>query len=203
MRIGVCFFGRIKHYDKKYLIESFGSNHSYDFFYSSDDEPADLINQFIELYHPISIDNNKISYDVDFSIYSPPHPQQMHNMTCHFINKKRVFGLLETHCNLTNTHYDLIISVRLDLYIDKFEPELPIENTIYIPTNEDHNGINDRFAMGDFKTMKQYMNIFDNCLYLLDNKITVAHPERLTLSNIQHCNINVNRLNLYHNINRE
>ena len=43
MLIAICFFGRIAHYEKKYLIESLDSNISYDIFYSSDNELNNLI----------------------------------------------------------------------------------------------------------------------------------------------------------------
>jgi hypothetical protein len=202
MLIGVCFFGRIKYFDRTYLINSFNPNHEYNFFYSGDNEPEHLINEFKEIYKPISLNNDKISYDIDFGIYpnDKTYPPNIHNMTCHFINKKRVFRLLEEHCNITNKSYDLIVSSRLDLYMHNYSPEIPLKNTIYIPNGEDHTGINDRIAFGDFQTMKHYMNLYDNCVYLLKNKICVPHPETLHLYNILHYKINIVRINLYHEI---
>ena len=204
MFIGVCFFGRIQHFDKKYLLNSFGPNHTYDVFYSGDNEPDELIAEFQKMYNPIHIINDKISYDVDFSIYpnTKTNPVNINNMTRHFINKKRVFTLLEEHCNITNKFYDLIVSCRFDLYMDKYSPEIPLPNTIYIPSHEDHTGINDRFAIGDFNTMKKYMNLYDNCLYLLENKICPPHPENLHLYNILFHNINIVRFNLHQQLNR-
>uniref|UniRef100_A0A6C0L6H5 Uncharacterized protein n=1 Tax=viral metagenome TaxID=1070528 RepID=A0A6C0L6H5_9ZZZZ len=202
MFIGVCFFGRSKYYDKKYLLESFGPNHTYDIFYSADNEPEETIADFIKVYSPISINNDKITYDVDFGIYPNNRTclANINNMTRHLINKKRVFALLEEHCIATGKVYDLIVSCRLDLHMDKYAPELPLANTVYIPSGYDYEGINDRFAMGDFQTMKQYMNIYDNCLYLLTNKISVPHPESLHLDNIRHCKVNIERFNLHQSI---
>ena len=62
MLIGVCFFGRIKHFDKKFLINSFGYNHMYDFFYSGDNEPENLVYEFQKMYNPIKLNKPKPSY---------------------------------------------------------------------------------------------------------------------------------------------
>ena len=202
MLIGVCFFGRINYYDKNYLVNSFGPAHEYNFFYSGDNEPEHVVAAFQTAYTPICINNDKISYDVDFGIYpnNKTCPVNINNMTRHFLNKKRVFGLLEEHCAKTNKSYDLIISCRFDLYMDIYSPGIPSANTIYIPHGEDHTGINDRFAMGDFQTMKQYMNLYDNCIYFLENKLCVPHPENLHLCNILYCKINIERINLHQEI---
>jgi hypothetical protein len=69
MHIAILFYGRINHYEKKFLINALPKIHHYDFFYSSDSEPQELIDDFIKIYNPISINNNKILYDVDFGIY--------------------------------------------------------------------------------------------------------------------------------------
>jgi hypothetical protein len=202
MLIGVCFFGRIKHFDKNYFVNSFGPEHKYNFFYSGDNEPEDLLVEFKKMYNPICVNNTKISYNIDFGIYPNKitYPVNIHNMTCHLLNKKRVFGLLEDYCNITNTSYDLIVSCRLDLYIEQYSPEKPLVNTIYIPAGEDHMGINDRLAYGDFQTMKKYMNLYDNCVYLLDRKLSLPHPESLHLATILFYKLNIIRFSVRHEI---
>jgi len=198
MFIGVCFFGRIRHFDKKYFLNSFGANHTYHFFYSGDNEPEELVAEFQKLYAPISISNEKLSYTIDFGIYpnNKTCPANIDNMTRHLLNKKRVFGLLEEYCAKTQTSYDLIVSCRFDLRMDAYSPDLPLENTIYIPEGNDYMGINDRFAMGDIQTMKHYMNLYDNCVYLLEKGLSVPHPECLHASNLLHCNLNTQRIKL-------
>jgi len=204
MHIAILFYGRINKYTNTFLLNSLPQKHTYDVYYSADLEPNELLDDFIKIYKPISVNNDKISYDVDFGKYpnTKTHPVNIHNMTCHFINKKRVFNLLENYINLTNTKYDIIIATRLDLFIDTLTLDIPLPNTIYIPKNEDYTGINDRFAMGDFQTMKKYMNIYDNCVYLLENKISVAHPENLTLYNIEYYKLNIVRFDINYSIMR-
>ena len=63
-------------------------------------------------------------------------------------------------------------------------------------------GINDRLAIGDFESMKKYMYIFDNCIHLLENNLSFPHPESLTLGNIQYNNLNIERFDLFHEIQR-
>jgi len=198
MRVAVLFFGRLKHHERKYLLNSLPKTHEYDIFLSCDAEPQELLDNFIGLYSPIAATNEKIAYDVDFGKYpnQKTHPVNIHNMTCHFLNKKRVFGLLEQHVAATGAVYDVVLSARLDLSVGPLGLQVPAENTVYIPSNEDHTGINDRLAFGDMETMKKYMNVFDNCLYLLENNLSVPHPENLTLYNILHWKISVSRFHL-------
>ena len=198
MRVALLFYGRIAHYDKKYLLKSLPTTNEYDVFLSSDAANDAAIEDFIKIYAPISINNDALTYDVNFGKYpnTKTQPAVIHNMTCHFLNKKRVFGLLEQHIALTGASYEVVISTRLDLIMNPVHVELPAYNTIYIPHGDDYTGINDRFAMGDIEVMKKYMNIFDSCLYLLENKLSVPHPENLTLANIIFCNIATSRFEL-------
>jgi hypothetical protein len=202
MRVAVLFFGRVRHYEKKYLVNSLPESCQCDFFYSADAESEESIGKFIEIYKPISINNEKISYIVNFRTYptSINKCTNVHNMTCHFINKKRVFELLETHVRKTGVKYDIVISTRLDLFIEKIDLPMPLPNTIYIPVSNDYSGINDRFAMGDYETMGKYMKIYDNCVYLLENDLTCAHPETMTLANLNYYKINIRRFGMHYSI---
>lgn len=202
MKIALLFYGRIRHYEKKFAIKALSDYKDIDIFYSSDNEPEHLINDFIKLYNPVSFNNDTISYDVDFGKYpnNVTCPVNINNMTRHFINLKRVFQLLEDTIKCKNIEYDIIIVTRLDLNISKIDLSNLVKDSLYIPFNEDHCGINDRFVMGYLESIKKYMNIFDNCLYLLDNKLSVPHPECLTLANIKYSNINIIRFNLHHNL---
>jgi hypothetical protein len=197
MLIGVCFFGRIRHFEHKFLLNSFGPTHTYECFYSGDNEPEDSVAEFQRSYPIISLTNETISYDIDLSKYPTKNKTVIiDKMTRHFINKKRVFSLLEDHCKKTNTPYDLIVSCRLDLHMDAYSPEIPLANTIYIPDGHDHTGINDQFAFGDLSTMKHYMNLYDTCLSLLETTHCEPHPETLHLQNIIQGNITVKRIQL-------
>jgi hypothetical protein len=198
MRIAILLFGRSRHAEHTYptLVHSLG-NHSADVFYSGDNEP---IEKLIEICTPVSLINEPITYTVDFSkypifipdIYAP----NFDSMTRHFINKKRVFILLEDYMAKHGVAYDLVICARLDIPIHGLAiPEpAPAKNTVYIPLGYDYFGINDRFAMGDVDSMKKYMLLYDSAVYLLDTKVTVPHPESLALANIKYKGLEVVRI---------
>lgn len=110
------------------------------------------------------------------------------NMILHFINKCRVFQLLENNNKITNNNYDIILSLRIDLVF--YNPIIfpnEILPTIYIPNEHHYGGINDRLAYGDFDTMAKYMKI----IYYIYNIIQIVHPERLTLANIKYHKIDI------------
>jgi hypothetical protein len=201
MRTALLFFGRMKHFELTYasLVKSLG-NVIIDVFYSSDNEPEESIQRFIQLCKPISIINDKIVYDVDFTKYPLLNPDIHHpnydNMTRHFINKKRVFTLLEYHMQTTGATYDMVVSARLDVPINTLPYIEPSENTVYIPAGNDYCGINDRFALGNVESMKKYMMLYDTAIPILESKLSSPHPESLALANIIYTNLQVERFPL-------
>ena len=205
MRIAILVYGRlnkcVEHYDN--TIETVGKHNDIDFFLSSDNSPESLLNDFTRLYKPILYTNNPIKYDYDLSKYPGGHPAtNIHNMTCHFINKNRVFLLLEEYINKTSIHYDVVISLRIDLvFQNSFDFNNLLDNTIYIPAGNDWlDGINDQLAYGKIDVMKKYNSI--NPVNLLEQKLTVPHPESLNLANINFHKLEIKRVNLNHIIDR-
>jgi len=210
MKIAVLLYGRIKKFKDHYsnLMESLGEN-QLDFFYSSDAESLELISEFTELYKPIAICNNPILETIQSQLYkyqNPPSPDHgivnVDNMTRHFINKGRVFKLLENYIEKEGIKYDLVFSTRLDIfYNEQLNFNSIKENTIYIPDGRDYAdlAVNDNFAHGTFETMKKYMNLYDNIIGFLD-KHAFLHPESLHFWNIRHHGINIIRYPLCYEI---
>lgn len=199
MHFAVLIYGRlnkcIEHYQN--ITESIGTEHTLDFFLSSDDSPDNLLQEFIKLYKPISYINDKIVHDYNFENYPSQLEANSENMTRHFINKSRVFDLFEQY--VTNNHsvkYDAIITLRLDIvFHKKFTFPLHLEeNTIYIPRDHDsyYYGLNDRVAYGNIDVMRKFMNIIHNVYYLLDNRCN-RHPECLTFANVNYHRVNICR----------
>ena len=200
MRIAILVFGRLdaceQHYDN--ILATFGDGNQIDFFASSDDSP--FINGFIRTYKPIAYTNEKINHYVDFSTFPGKYPEtNIQNMACHFINKYRVFFLMEQHISNLNIQYDAIVSLRVDLvFHNKFINFEMEPNTIYIPEGSDWrvNGINDQVAIGSFPVMKIYNNVYYNSIEILKNGLTVPHPETLTNCNLLHNNVMIKRISL-------
>ncbi len=206
MKIAVLIYGRldkcIEHYSN--IISSIGVDHEIHFFLSSDNSPKEVLENFIILYKPIKYTNEKIYYDCDLSKYpNKPIETNIPNMTCHFINKGRVFKLLEEYVEEENVNYDVVISLRVDLLIyNNFTFHKIKDNTIYLPNCYDWGGVNDQIAYGNISVMKKYMNIFENVITILDQRLSKPHPESLTLANIQLNNLEVDRFNLHYRIDR-
>jgi len=190
MRTAVLVYGRInkcvEHYNN--IVKQLG-NVDVDFFLSSDNSDQKILDKFIMLYKPITYNNDKIHYNYNLGKY-PGRRREitntlMHNMTCHFINKNRVFILLEKYIHSFKKKYDF--------------SELK-ENTIYIPFGYDYTGINDQIAYGKIDVMRKYNSI--NPLYLLENKLSIPHPENLTRTNIYMHKLNIERPMIKYHLHR-
>ena len=201
MRVAVLVYGRlnkcVEHYQN--IIENIRGDT--DFFLSSDNSP--MIHDFIRLYKPILYNNSPIKYTYDLGKYPGKRREtNIHNMTCHFINKNRVFVLLEEYISKTNTVYDMVLSLRIDCVFKTPFLTNVYNNTIYIPLGCDHidNAINDQIAYGKVDVMKKYNSI--NAVDLLEKKCTIPHPESLTFANIRLHNLQVKRVSIPYYIER-
>ena len=190
MKLAILFYGRINKFKSTYdsFINAIGNNEM-DIFYSCDSEDPTLLSEFNDLYKPIAVCNEKIHYSVNFSSYPGKEPcTNIHNMTCQFINKQRVFRLFKEHIEKTNATYDNILSTRLDLlYISSIPLCIPEENAIYLPEQYDawHRTVyNDQLAFGNMDTMDIYMNIFNMAELYLNQGRCIPHPEFLNEANI-------------------
>ena len=201
MKIAVLLYGRINRYRELYTrFRFFFRNHDIDIFYSSDASPENELNEFINIYRPIKVINDKIQLQPFFQKYTYECTVNIDSMYCHFMNKQRVFSLLEEYCKDTSTHYDCVFSTRLDIYYTCTLPELTINNnTIYVPNRDSLPNINDHIAYGSYESMKTYMNIISNCDTLLSKYVNSLNPHLLTYYNLTSKNISVNLVSLnYH-----
>ena len=197
MRIAVIVYGRLnkcaEHYNN--IMETLGLTNAIDFFVSSDNSSESLLRDFVSLYKPVLYNNNPIHYDVDLGKYTGKRTESnIHNMTCHFINKNRVLMLLEEYIHTNNIQYDCVVSLRIDcVFQNKFDFNFLENNTIYIPSDYDYvdDGINDQVAYGKIDVMKKYNSI--NPVDLLDKNLSIPHPECLNCANIRFHKLNVSR----------
>ena len=196
--VAVLIYGRLNKCNKD-IIKSIG-NHNVDYFISSDNSTTTDLNKCIEIYNPLSYINDSITYKYNFDKYPNKRDEtNLDTMIRHFINKQRVFNLLEQYIKTTGTHYDVIISIRADLKMNsKFNFNRIHSNTIYIPRGNDfiNHAINDQIAYGTYDVMKQYMNVINNCDDILKRGKSIPHPESLTLANLELNNIKIVRFGL-------
>ena len=210
MNIAILIYGRLrncKHYYED-LMDSVGRENNIHFFMSSDESTENDLRDFIELYKPIAYCNDKCISTYDISKYPNAHEttsDRQNKMLRHFINKYRVFRLLEEYTNkkyAIGIEYDVIVSFRVDIKIAhgasfNFTNISKNDNDIYIPNGWDfRNGVNDQIAYGNYNVMQKYMNIYSNVEYILENKLSIVHPESLTLANIKFAKLNIRRVQL-------
>lgn len=206
MRIAVLVYGRInkcaEHYEN--IIESIGKENKIDFFLSSDNAPNEQLHTFIELYKPVAYNNDRIEYDCDLSKYPGKRDEtNLHNMICHFINKARVFSLLENSIEKQSISYDAVLSLRVDLvFHTRFNFKSMEDDVIYIPSDFDFIpfAINDQIAYGTINVMKKYCEIFYNVIPILEGHASIPHPESLTYANLCFNEVNVRRVRLSYHI---
>lgn len=202
MKIAVLVYGRLHkctdHYDN--IMQSLRRANEVDFFASSDNSAE--IGDFVAVYKPLMYNNDPITYNVDYSQYLGRRGEtNIHNMTCHFINKNRVFALFEDWClRHAAAEYDAVVSLRVDcVFQTQFEFDNLRDQTVYIPLGSDYvGGINDQIAYGKPDVMKKYNGI--NPKELLDFGRSIPHPENLTRANLEFHHLGVDRVDLRYEI---
>ena len=197
MRIAVLFSGRVAGYSSNYesLFKGLLKGQEVYFFLSHSPELQEDLEGFKLLFNPKILNNDEIVYP-DVSNYPKKEDGKTnkHNTMCMFFNRKRVFEDLKKYMEETGEQYDLYISCRVDSYnISKINYDLFQDCTdkdIYIPYSGD--GINDRFAIGNFKAMETYMSLYDEIIDML-NEGTIIHPETLLLTYLNRKSMNIQR----------
>lgn len=205
MRVAVLVYGRLnnclEHYDN--IKEHLGKENDIDFFLSSCGSDESLLYRFLALFNPVLYNNDTIDYTHDFSKYPGYTGGNVYNMTRHYMNKNRVFSLLEEHIQKENIKYDVVVSIRMDvLFESSFDFSEILDNTIYIPYINDYtgcyginiDGINDQIAYGNVDVMKKYNSI--NAIELLERRLCIPHPEPLTLANIRFHGLHIKRVDV-------
>uniref|UniRef100_A0A6C0HDE5 Glycosyltransferase n=1 Tax=viral metagenome TaxID=1070528 RepID=A0A6C0HDE5_9ZZZZ len=203
MRIAILFSGRIQQFERCYYnilkYIKINDNNEIDFFLSHSPDLNEDLESFKKIFKPKLMINEPITY-FDHTKYPKYCHYQGHNTMCMFINRLRVFKLLETFINTTPTSYDLVISYRTETILNKnlnFQWFNQLnENTIYIPEGNDWwGGLNDQLAFGTYDSMKIYLSLYEELKQMLDNGC-VFHPETILRHYLNIKNINVIRIPL-------
>jgi hypothetical protein len=136
---------------------------------------ASHIDKVIELYKPKGVCIDPIEH----SIPGPVSVLSMH------YNRKRAFDMIQDKPNR-------VISTRFDMYInDNIHICDPCEDkTIYVPAGEDHGGLNDRLAYGNYESMKIYCHLYD---YIHTLSHPELHPETILKEYVDITGLNVVR----------
>ena len=99
--------------------------------------------------------------------------------------------------------YDVYVKTRPDLMFNgKINFNVNLDNQIYIPEANDFGGINDRFAFGNYETMKKYYSVYINHEELWNEGVEF-HTETMQLANLKKQGVNINRIPVTESILRE
>jgi len=177
MRIAILFSGRIRRYRKHYtnFLATIVQDHEADFFLSHSPVLDEDLEDFARIYKPKIINNEPIQLSTDYSGLIMHPLTNMNNFLSMWYNRKRVFEDFDKYAKSTQTHYDVVLSLRVDseqeemLMIEEImrdymrtEAKESTANTVFIPTDHDWDGINDQMAFGDHESMRTYMYLNDD-----------------------------------------
>jgi len=165
MKFALLFAGRVGLSHKTYenIMQNVIGTNTCDVFLSHDPTLNESMDRFIELYKPVSINNDPIPTDY-FMTTIPENNDTLstnRQIQCHFYNKKRVLRVMQEH----GKEYDVVILYRSDLVTDTpidFSKFVYDDKTIFIPNGYDYLGINDQIAFGSMKAMEVYLSLYNS-----------------------------------------
>jgi hypothetical protein len=194
LKIALLISGRINNNMVifKNTMENLIKNYDVDIFVShSKNIHEKCINDFIDMYKPKKIiESDEIFYDL--TQFAKHTGTNRYNCSAMFLNRKKVFGLLDTYIKENNIYYDIVISFRNDLFLNEEFNILKYldyikSNHILIPEGNDYGGLNDQLAFGNYYVMKIYFSLYDSIIEIL-NKGILLHPETLLKYYLCHLN---------------
>lgn len=214
MKIAILFSGRLDPTIEQYnnIMNNLVQSNDVDFFISHSKTDENVIQEFVNLYKPKKIIESDELY-FDCGKYKALSEKCKHHTMCMYLNRKKVCNLLKEYMNENNIKYDIIISGRCDLVFgDKLDINSLIHhinnNELCIPNPQcDYTGINDQFAIGNYKTIITYLQIYDSLFKILETDSLLFHAEQLLARYLKLENENIYRFNLkyfikrYHNRN--
>jgi len=203
MRIAILLSGRINGYEKSYknIIDNIVQGNQVDFFISyCKDISEESFENFKKIFNPVSYVK---SDEVYFDMTPYPHPTHLgvksrHNMMCMYLNRRNVYKIYNEYKIKNNIHYDLVFSYRVDfIFHSKLDLSLLLnaKESICIPEGCDYNGINDRMAVGNEETMKEYLLCYDSLQLLFDQGGT-PHPETILKEYIEYKKLKIYRFHI-------
>ena len=197
MKVALLFSGRIDRFDEHYqnIWHQIVQNHDADVFLSTVAD-QEKIDRFCDLYHPKRIVHETIQYEPWFESTHPlAHPlANYHHMMCMYCHRYRVFQAMEAYAQEECTHYDMVVSLRLDAYHDDaidYKRLDPAMEGIWIPEGYDWGGINDQMAIGNTASMKVYMNVWENIQHWISQPN--FGPEIVLGQHLAHTEVQVHR----------
>jgi len=158
-----------------------------------------LNKQNIKPYFFISLNNDRDDYHIEFEkyiseisdgncvfnyeIFTLPdelktHYETMYNTMSMHYNNTRCLNMITEYMKNNNISFDVVMKWRTEFRFDTFNDihSTLIDNVLNIPVINNHGGINDQIAYGNYNTMVEYANFYYNALKYTKSP---KHPEKL------------------------
>jgi hypothetical protein len=191
-------------YNPDVFIETWSNTSEIDSHFNGIIKNDSTLDEIKKMYSPKILSSEEYSkeikkYFLDKSLnknyYPETKPSNVYSM--HYKIKKG-FNLIEIYQPFKK-FYDIIIKIRFDIKLETFINLYEINpNKIYIPKGWDHhNGINDLLAIGGYKVMKTYCNLYLHLEEYYKNGL-IFHPETLLKAHLEKNKIDIERPLVYY-----
>ena len=203
MRIAVIMAGRIAGFQgcveshRKHIFQS----HDVDVFLAHNAlNTGDDLMHFRQLYPVKDIR----SFTIDTSEYAG-YPLDRYHGTC-TLNGITMFSCIHEAYKMIPepTQYDAVLYMRADELIECSINFLqPEENTVYIPSGQDHaGGLNDQFAYGSPETMRLYCATITRIHDIMKTRMTKIHPETINRHSLELAGLVIRRFPFVYELNK-
>ena len=205
MKIAALISGRIFNDENisNIIISSLGIENIIHFYIMTQPFYSNLIEDVKKIYNPKDISiNDELYFNVDH--YKKGSGCSKHGVMCMYRSRLNLCTLFENYCSKHNETYDIVIALRMDIGLNekiKFTNLLEKINNNILCIPDDGNpcgagsSINDRFAIGNFFTITNYLKVYNSIYNLLESGI-LLHPERLLMSYLNRNNLKFYRFKL-------
>ena len=209
--VAILFAGRVKTYEYVYnKLEAIKLKYNPVAFCSiNETATTGYINNFCDMFNikeaQLNIEQTILPNWISDFVFEN-HIQTMNplNMYSMFYHQNKAFKLLEKYQNDNNMIFDIVLYYRADLdSTDTLVLNTPTDNTVYIPSERDYFGVNDRMAYGNYLTMKKYCSVVEKMetIVIKENIINnneyysnLLNPEMILLHHLMNEKVNINKI---------
>jgi len=196
--IAIFYSGRIKGFQHK-KNSHIKQNKLYKpiIFLSLNQKEEDDISK--EFRNTFNIPDDRVNYEEtktpkEIFNFTKRNETSYENCYSQFYHNKKCLELIEKYQKDNNMIFDVIIKQRCDIDTNDIIPiGIPEDNTIYIPEGEDHLGINDRVAYGNYNSMKKYCDTVNNIIDMCKNQDIIYNPEIILKKQLENNKLNLIR----------
>ena len=197
-KVAILFAGRIKAYEnvKDKLLKIKNIYNATIFCSINKKTKSDYINTFCNTF---DIKDSQLNLELTvvppmiYDLYRDDNTSYDRTYSM-FYHIKKAFDLVTNYQTVNNMTFDCILFYRAD--IDNFDTlaiNHPEKRSVYIPEGNDHGGISDLCAYGDYDTMNKYCNVINSIEHICKSQHVKFHPETILHKHLLNNSLNIIR----------